>query len=75
MQEPSVHHLWTINKPIAKKQGDRRKIKCKNLVNVVCEQWTNQQQENKMIEKKWNERTKWCFLNVADCAKTLTFSS
>ncbi len=51
MQQLGAHHLWTMNKPITKKQGNRKRTKCKNLINVVCEQWTNQQQENKMIEK------------------------
>ncbi len=45
MQEPGAYHVWIMTKPIAKKQSDRRKIKCKNLVDVICEQQKNQQQE------------------------------
>jgi hypothetical protein len=48
--QPSACHVWIMNKPIAWKQINRRKIKCKNLVDVMCEQWTRQQQENEMIK-------------------------
>lgn len=43
--------VWSVNKPTTK-QDDIRKIKCKNLVAIVCEQWTSQQLENKVTKGK-----------------------
>ncbi len=52
MQGPIGCGVWTMDKPTTKKQSDRRNIKCKDLVIVICEQWTTQQLKNKMIEGK-----------------------
>ncbi len=43
--------VWSMNKP-TNKQDDERKIKCKNLVAIVCEQWTSQQLKTKVTKIK-----------------------
>jgi hypothetical protein len=45
--------VWSMNKPRTK-QDDRRKIKCKNLMAIMCEQWTSQQLENKVTKERSN---------------------